>query len=437
MSTTTTQWCNACNVEHPLSCFEARTNANGDIRYRGVCKKARAEQRKAAIKNAPVVDRSTVPQPEACIKCGGQPPNVEFGWHSNIQGGSWRNVCRRCSSINTDGITHSQAYRQRELERDAEAHRARNAATHLAWARQNPDKVEEQQRLTFSDASRRFKYLIRYLRQKYGVERAQSMIDMNDSSAMMRKMSDPCHYCGHQPEDGGPLNGLDRVEAGGKYDDANTVPCCGPCNSMKLAFDIDEFVQGVRDIAAHRPIFTDVLAKMMAPPKAFGGTAERREGVKDKSDYLTTEQRIELWSNQCYQCGRAPALGIDRVDPALPYIVENCKSCCSLCNYMKKDWSLEEFLGHVGRIHKHTSVWVLRDTRNVLTGVTGPRRPVAAIGRDGKPLIVFPGNSCAERIVGGQTRGVHWKVVDASVYKSQRLSPGVCMHIIGWLRSRV
>lgn len=43
--------------------------------------------------------------------------------------------------------------------------------------------------------------------------------------------------------------------------------------------------------------------------------------------------------------------GIDRVDNSKGYEIQNCVSCCGLCNYMKRSISVEEFLNHVKKIH--------------------------------------------------------------------------------------
>jgi len=80
---------------------------------------------------------------------------------------------------------------------------------------------------------------------------------------------------------------------------------------------------------------------------------------------LTEEQFRKITKQDCYWCGMEPKQectskghtgpyiynGADRVDNNKGYSVENCVSCCKICNYMKSDKTQEEFLSHVERIH--------------------------------------------------------------------------------------
>ena len=46
----------------------------------------------------------------------------------------------------------------------------------------------------------------------------------------------------------------------------------------------------------------------------------------------------------------APVHGVDRVDNSKPYLLTNCVSCCSDCNYMKKGQGLDDFIQRCIRI---------------------------------------------------------------------------------------
>jgi hypothetical protein len=50
-----------------------------------------------------------------------------------------------------------------------------------------------------------------------------------------------------------------------------------------------------------------------------------------------------FWQKPCYYCGEL-SKGIDRLDSTKGYEVENCVSCCEQCNYMKLDYTQEEFI---------------------------------------------------------------------------------------------
>lgn len=71
---------------------------------------------------------------------------------------------------------------------------------------------------------------------------------------------------------------------------------------------------------------------------------------------------VDLVSKSCYYCGQEPILrnqnnyeifanGIDRIDSSKGYSVDNCVPCCSRCNYMKLDLSVNDFLNHISKIY--------------------------------------------------------------------------------------
>ena len=348
------------------------------------------------------------------------------------------------------GKGYDAKHRAKKREENEEAYLAHNAAIHLEWAHRNPKKIKHQQNLTDTDPMRKFKALVTYVRQKHGDD-IDNIIVFDDADAMQKKMTAPCHYCDYLPAPGAKLNGLDRQDPRGQYSDANTVSCCGVCNAMKLTFDAYEFLQGVRTIVNFRIVDVDVCS-LQSRPEAFGGTAARRTANNDKktSASLPVDVRIGFWAGQCYLCGHGPAFGIDRVDAAQPYSPDNCESCCTLCNYMKKDHTLDEFLGHLSRIYKHTSMWVLGDTRNVLSSIGGPRKPVVALGADGATIIVFPSSGCAATVLGLPSSrtiqssaiecgksvcGASWAFADASAYKLQHMTPETAEHLIRYLRN--
>ena len=69
---------------------------------------------------------------------------------------------------------------------------------------------------------------------------------------------------------------------------------------------------------------------------------------------LTREDFEKLTSGNCAYCGdsRSP-LGIDRIDNSKGYTLENSTSCCKICNYMKKNLSVENFISHITKIYSH------------------------------------------------------------------------------------
>ena len=83
---------------------------------------------------------------------------------------------------------------------------------------------------------------------------------------------------------------------------------------------------------------------------------------------LTKEIFIELVSQNCFYCNQEPIEsefskgrnrtnikflhnGVDRLDSKVGYTVENCVSCCSMCNLMKNKFSVEDFINKIKQIY--------------------------------------------------------------------------------------
>ncbi len=72
---------------------------------------------------------------------------------------------------------------------------------------------------------------------------------------------------------------------------------------------------------------------------------------------LTREQIDALVVQQCYYCGQAAASdtihSLDRVDNARGYEPDNVVTCCGMCNMMKCDWSLDDFIRAIVNVAAH------------------------------------------------------------------------------------
>ena len=69
---------------------------------------------------------------------------------------------------------------------------------------------------------------------------------------------------------------------------------------------------------------------------------------------LSLEEFLSFWKSPCSYCGAAiGTIGLDRVDPKLPYEITNVEPCCAGCNRMKSDLTRDAFRSHIKKIHKH------------------------------------------------------------------------------------
>ena len=98
-----------------------------------------------------------------------------------------------------------------------------------------------------------------------------------------------------------------------------------------------------------------------------------RDGAKKRGhDFqLTYEQFKEFTTSLCHYCGAEPSSkyrwgekarsstggiiynGVDRVDNAVGYLIENCVACCGTCNNAKATMSASDFLDWVERVHEY------------------------------------------------------------------------------------
>lgn len=87
--------------------------------------------------------------------------------------------------------------------------------------------------------------------------------------------------------------------------------------------------------------------------------------LRNLSFELNVDQFRKITSQICKYCGDSPAFsarartgnkihyiynGIDRIGNSVGYILENCVPCCAVCNRMKFQLSVEDFLKHIRKI---------------------------------------------------------------------------------------
>lgn len=97
--------------------------------------------------------------------------------------------------------------------------------------------------------------------------------------------------------------------------------------------------------------------------------ASYKSNAKKKGrDFLLTEKEcLDLFSCNCYYCGSPPNQkfshkklygefiynGIDRLNNSLGYVADNVVSCCTICNYKKRETDVEPFLEWIEKVYKN------------------------------------------------------------------------------------
>jgi hypothetical protein len=76
--------------------------------------------------------------------------------------------------------------------------------------------------------------------------------------------------------------------------------------------------------------------------------------VRNIEFLLTLENFKNITEKKCFYCNQFSAntyyCGVDRLDSMNNYTLENCVSCCDICNYMKQEHSYEFFIDHIKKI---------------------------------------------------------------------------------------
>ncbi len=119
-----------------------------------------------------------------------------------------------------------------------------------------------------------------------------------------------------------------------------------------------------------RKIFEKGQGGARAKFNSYRGNAKEH----GRSVEFTFEEFKELVQRDCFYCGSPPTHayygnsvkseagrefskfycnGLDRIDSALNYTYDNIVTCCSKCNYAKRDMSQDEFLQWLAKTYLH------------------------------------------------------------------------------------
>ena len=79
-------------------------------------------------------------------------------------------------------------------------------------------------------------------------------------------------------------------------------------------------------------------------------SAKRRDIVFD----LTKDDFKTFWQKPCFYCNSTiETIGIDRKNNNIGYTLDNCLSCCKMCNVGKHTSTYEEFIEHCKKVARN------------------------------------------------------------------------------------
>lgn len=94
---------------------------------------------------------------------------------------------------------------------------------------------------------------------------------------------------------------------------------------------------------------------------------------KNRKFELSYDEFKKLVHDNCFYCGSEPQIqhqllkysknsipqplnGVDRIDSSKGYTIDNCVTCCSICNQMKSNIDQNLFLSQIEKIHNNRNV---------------------------------------------------------------------------------
>lgn len=164
-----------------------------------------------------------------------------------------------------------------------------------------------------------------------------------------------CYYCNCEP--GRYRNGIDRLDNDIGYIESNVITSCTMCNIIKGCLDVVVFIKRCEHILTHLKKINGKKWDCTFPNRiSMPYAGYRNRAISKNLDFLLT--RIEFFTliqEDCYLCGRSTNAnntnGIDRINSLFGYTMDNVKSCCAECNYMKNKYDFDEFVDKLLSIH--------------------------------------------------------------------------------------
>jgi hypothetical protein len=250
----------------------------------------------------------------------------------------------------------------------------RNAAHAKTWRDANPNKVHE-----FNE-SKKQNIQTHYYTYQYSANTKNLVFELTYET-FIELVSTACHYCGTVQHERG-FNGIDRLDSAHGYTATNCVSCCQMCNYVKGSLSADVFVLRIEHILS----FLGLIDSEIRYPHLFSdykGTPysayKARAEAKTIEFTITIEQYDHYTQQPCYLCGKTVSdthtNGIDRYDNTAGYTIENIRSCCAECNYMKREYTYDAL------IEKYVLIHSLHHHSNTISCIgteTGTRNIVAS-----------------------------------------------------------
>lgn len=122
----------------------------------------------------------------------------------------------------------------------------------------------------------------------------------------------------------------------------------------------------------HKKVCGNNSKKLAIGEACFNGyfyTYKKDAQKRGLSFLLSKDQFREIVTLNCFYCGDSPkeiskrnkryngslaCNGVDRKNNLIGYTLKNCVSCCSFCNYAKKQLSIHDFIVKISKVYWHS-----------------------------------------------------------------------------------
>ncbi|AYV78608.1 MAG: hypothetical protein Edafosvirus20_8 [Edafosvirus sp.] len=172
-----------------------------------------------------------------------------------------------------------------------------------------------------------------------------------------------CTYCNLPADPNANIkyfNGIDRIINSYDYVPGNVCPACDMCNFMKYTHSVDDFIKYCNNINQNKYCLEISNDDMKHSPFS---TIKYEAKIRNIEFKLSKDEFNEIIKHKCYYCGNnniEKQIGIDRICSKIidddgnekkeSYNKDNCRACCKICNVMKKNYPIDDFLDHIKKI---------------------------------------------------------------------------------------
>lgn len=131
---------------------------------------------------------------------------------------------------------------------------------------------------------------------------------------------------------------------------------------MKWDINFDIFIKRIEHIVVFNKLVENgsLYPELFKNYKSCSYNDYNYRAVKRNLEFNITPEEFDNYVlGDCYICGCGKITninhrnGVDRFDNTKGYTIENCRSCCSNCNYLKRDYNYKDFIDKCAMIYNN------------------------------------------------------------------------------------